>query len=65
MKTKDYKSYTTEELKVQLEELRMLFKKMKFDNAISAIETPTKIVVNKRNIARILTELRSRELSNI
>jgi len=62
MKNKDLKSYTTEELKAQLEERRSLLKKMKFDHAISPIENPTKIKASKREIARMLTELKSREL---
>ena len=63
MKMKDLSSYTTEELKAQLEEKQELLKRMKFDHAISPIENPSKIRMARKEIARMLTELKSRSLS--
>ena len=63
MKTKDLSSYTTEELKAQLEEKQELLKRMKFDHAISPIEKPSKIQMARREVARMLTELKSRPLT--
>ena len=42
MKMKNLSSYTTEEIKAQLEEKQGLLKRMKFDHAISLIENPIK-----------------------
>ena len=63
MKIKDLSSYTTEELKAQLEEKQELLKRMKFDHAISPIENPSKIRMARKEIARMLTELKSRSLT--
>ena len=63
MKTKNLSSYTTEEIKAQLEEKQELLKRMKFDHAISPIENPSKIRMARKEIARMLTELKSRSLS--
>tara|TARA_B100000683_G_scaffold113125_1_gene111341 strand:+ start:2027 stop:2224 length:198 start_codon:yes stop_codon:yes gene_type:complete len=63
MKTKNLSSYTTEEIKAQLEEKQGLLKRMKFDHAISPIENPSKIRMARKEIARMLTELKSRSLS--
>jgi large subunit ribosomal protein L29 len=45
-------------------ETKVQLKKLEFNHAISAIENPLQIRAMRRDIARLLTELRSRELSN-
>jgi large subunit ribosomal protein L29 len=63
MNTKDINSYTTEELKAHLVDLKSGLKKLMFDHAISPVENPNTIRKNKKDIARVLTELKTRELT--
>lgn len=60
----DIKQLTTEELLEKARETKVQLKKFEFNHAISAIENPLQIRAMRRDIARLLTELRSRELSN-
>ena len=60
----DIKQLTTEELLEKGREAKVQLKKMEFNHAISAIENPLQIRAVRRDIARLLTELRSRELKN-
>jgi large subunit ribosomal protein L29 len=60
----DIKQLTTEELLEKGRETKVQLKKMEFNHAISAIENPLQIRAVRRDIARLLTELRSRELKN-
>jgi large subunit ribosomal protein L29 len=60
----DIKQLTTEELLEKARETKVQLKKLEFNHAISAIENPLHIRAMRRDIARLLTELRSRELSN-
>jgi large subunit ribosomal protein L29 len=60
----DIKQLTTEELLEKGRETKVLLKKMEFNHAISAIENPLQIKAVRRDIARLLTELRSRELKS-
>ena len=64
LKREDIKQLTTEELLEKGRETKVLLKKMEFNHAISAIENPLQIKAMRRDIARLLTELRSRELNN-
>ena len=58
------KELSTAELKDRLDTERAELNKMKLNHAISPIENPNLIKAHKKNIARILTELRRRELAN-
>lgn len=60
----DIKQLTTEELLEKGRETKLQLKKMEFNHAISAIENPLQIRGLRRDVARLLTELRSRELNN-
>ncbi len=63
MKTKEkITQFTTTELKERLDAERMHLSKMKLNHAISPIENPNKIKQSRRTIARMLTELRKREI---
>ena len=64
LKREDIKQLTTEELLEKGRETKVLLKKMEFNHAISAIENPLQIKAMRRDIDRLLTELRSRELNN-
>lgn len=53
---------STEELKERLEEERKQLTRLKLNHAVSPLENPNKIKAYKKTIARMLTELRSREI---
>lgn len=61
MKANDIRDLTDAEIKERIEDEREMLQKMYFNNAISEIESPSKIQASKRNVARLLTILRQRE----
>lgn len=60
MKKEDIKDLSTEELRLRLQEEKMLYAKMKMNHAISPIENPMKIRTTRRGVAMIHTELTKR-----
>ena len=62
MKNEVIREFRTDELKERLEEEQKQLTKMKLNHAVSALENPNKIREYKRTIARMMTELRKREL---
>ncbi len=63
MKAKELRKLTDEELKDKLTELKKKLMNLRFQNAVGGLEKPSEIKSTKRDIARILTILRERELS--
>ena len=63
MKYKDLVELTTKELKDLLSEEKLRYTKMKITHAVSPLDNAMKIKDTARNIARINTELRKRQLS--
>ncbi|MEG1498362.1 MAG: 50S ribosomal protein L29 [Bacteroidales bacterium] len=57
------KELSTPELKDRLSVEQVELNKLKLNHAISPVENPNLIKVHKKTIARILTELRRRELA--
>ena len=53
---------TNEELKERLEEERKQLIKMKLAHAVSPLDNPHKMKEYKSTVARLLTELRKREI---
>ena len=64
MKTSELKGLSLEELQGKLEVEKENYKKLKFAHAITPIENPMKIRSSRRLIARIQTEIRTKEMSN-
>lgn len=62
MKQEVISEMSTAELKERLEEERKHLVRLKLNHAVSPLENPHKISDNKKTIARILTELRRREI---
>ncbi|NIK74572.1 large subunit ribosomal protein L29 [Thermonema lapsum] len=62
MKMQEIRALSTAELQAKLKEEKRNLQKLRFANAISPIENPMRIRETKKLIARILTELRAREL---
>jgi large subunit ribosomal protein L29 len=65
MKQEVIKELSTQELKERLDEERNQLSKLKMNHAVSPLENPNVIAQYRKTIARILTELRKRELDEI
>ncbi|HEY0298539.1 MAG TPA: 50S ribosomal protein L29 [Arachidicoccus sp.] len=57
------KSMSVEDLKARVQEDELRLKKMEFAHAISPLENPMSIRQFRKDIARIKTELKQRELA--
>ena len=62
MKQEVIKEMSTAELEERLVEEKKHLTRLKLNHAVSPLENPHKITDNKKTIARILTELRKREM---
>jgi large subunit ribosomal protein L29 len=62
LKPKDIREKTSEELQKQLAELNEEFFRLKFKFAIGQLEQTTNLKNTKKNIAKVKTILREREL---
>ena len=63
MKAKEVKEMTSEELVAKLGELKSELFNLRFRQASGQLESPVSIRNCKRDIARVNTELRARELN--
>ncbi|HMQ75414.1 MAG: 50S ribosomal protein L29 [Flavobacteriales bacterium] len=54
---------TVQELQDKLQEERSALAKLRFDHAVSPVENPMLLRSRRREVARVLTELRARELN--
>jgi large subunit ribosomal protein L29 len=57
----DLKDLTVQELRDKLAEERQTLSKLRFAHAVSPIENPMQLRFKRKDIARVLTELRKRE----
>ncbi|MBP5643621.1 MAG: 50S ribosomal protein L29 [Bacteroidales bacterium] len=62
-KHQEIKELSTTDLVERLAEAKDHLVKMKLNHAVSSIENPYKIKEQRRTIARMMTELRARELN--
>lgn len=58
------KELSDAELQERLTVSKMQLNKMKVNHTVTPLENPNKIKESRRNIARMMTELRKRELDN-
>ncbi|MBR1882006.1 MAG: 50S ribosomal protein L29 [Muribaculaceae bacterium] len=63
MKKESIKEMSNKELLDRLEALQREYVQEKIQHAISPLDNPAKITLDRRNIARIKTEIRARELN--
>ena len=63
MKAKEVREMTADELDKKLKELKGELFNLRFQHAINQLDNPLRIKDVKRDIARVLTEIRARELS--
>lgn len=64
MKKEEIKEMTTADLKARLVEMEKDYRQLTINHAISPVDNPAKITADRRDIARVKTELRQRELIN-
>ena len=62
MKIKEVREFDTKDLQEKLETEVAKYNQMKLNHAISPLQNPSEIKATRRTIARMKTELRSREL---
>lgn len=62
MKQEELRELTDQELKERLETAEKDYMQLKIQHSISPLDNPAKITLDRRNIARMKTELRAREL---
>lgn len=58
----DIAQLTNEELVEKVKSEKSLYTKMKFNHTISPLDNPLTLRAKRRDIARLMTELRKREL---
>ena len=63
MKIKEVKQFDTKELVEKIEDAETALDKMKLNHQITPLENPSQIKAARRDIARMKTELRQRELN--
>ena len=63
MKTKELKELETKELAERIETEVAKYNQMKMNHSIAPLENPSLIKAARRDIARMKTELRQRELN--
>lgn len=63
-KSTDLKGLTIDQLHTEVASVESTVSKLKFDHAVRGLQNPREIGVNKKEVARIKTELRSRELAS-
>ncbi len=62
MKKEEFKELTDKELVERLEAAEKEYLQTKIQHSISPLDNPAKITLDRRNIARMKTEIRAREL---
>jgi large subunit ribosomal protein L29 len=60
----DLNELTLQELQDKLQDERSTMAKLRFNHTVSPIENPMQLRSKRKEVARILTELRKRELAN-
>ena len=64
-KTLELRDVSDSDLQDQLTETTGSFEKIKFDHTVNGIENPLQLRTVRRDIARIKTEIRRRELASL
>ena len=62
MKNKELRELTDKELQDRLEQAEKDYMQLKIQHSISPLDNPAKITLDRKDIARMKTELRAREL---
>ncbi len=62
MKSTEIKELSSQELQERLESEESMMVRMKMNHAVSPLDNPNKIVETRKNIARLKTEVRTRQI---
>ncbi|MEZ5070637.1 MAG: 50S ribosomal protein L29 [Bacteroidales bacterium] len=62
MKSSELRELTIKELEERLESEESMLVRMRMNHAVSPLDNPNKIVEARRNVARLKTEMRSRQI---
>ena len=62
MKSSEIRELSAQELMERLESEETLLVRMKMNHSVSPLDNPNKIVETRRNIARLKTEVRARQI---
>ena len=62
MKSSEIRELSVKELEERLESEESMLVRMKMNHAVSPLDNPNKIVETRRNIARLKTEVRARQM---
>jgi large subunit ribosomal protein L29 len=65
MKNTEIKELSNSELKEKLVDFQSELVRMKMNHAVSPLENPLTLRVQRKSIARLLTEIRKRELAEV
>lgn len=63
MKKKEIQAMSVAELQGRIKEEKETLAKLQLTHAVSAIESPAKLRTTRRTIARLMTELRKKEIA--
>jgi len=63
MKSSEIRELTTKELEERIETENTLLIRLKLNHAVSPLDNPLKIKQSRKNIAKLKTELRKREIN--
>ena len=64
MKQSVIREMSTSELRERLDEEKKQLRKLKMNHAVSPLENPMKIKAYRQTVARIITELHTRDIDN-
>ena len=64
-KFEELKGFSDEDLAKELKESEIQYQKLQFDHAIKGLDNPISLREFRRDIARLKTEVRSRELQSM
>ena len=62
MKSSEIKELSIQELTERLESEESMLVRMKMNHAVSPLDNPNKIIETRKNIARLKTEVRARQI---
>jgi len=63
MKKEDIKQLSTNDLREKIKDEKDVLAKLKLNHSVSPVENPAKITFSRKTVARLQTELRSREIA--
>ncbi len=64
-KSLEYKDFSNDDLKNELVNKENEYKNLRFDHAVTGLENPLQLRELRREIARLNTEIRSREMAEM